>query len=69
MSHVLLTTHQFIYLDPGSGSFIIQMVIAGALGAGLAITIFWGKIKSVFIKKSSQPDDTDSDVDDGNEPD
>ena len=36
------------YLDPGSGSYLIQLVIAGALGALLAIRMSWGRIKGMF---------------------
>jgi hypothetical protein len=36
------------YLDPGSGSFIFQAVIAGALGAGIALKAFWGRIAAFF---------------------
>ncbi len=36
------------YIDPGSGSFIFQMIVAGALGAGLALKIFWRKIVDLF---------------------
>ena len=36
------------YLDPGSGSFLLQLLIAGLLGAGLALRASWGKIKKWF---------------------
>ena len=36
------------YLDPGSGSMIIQMVIAAVLGLGGAIRVFWKNIKGFF---------------------
>ena len=32
------------YLDPGSGSFIIQMIIAGIVGAGFFLRGFWSKL-------------------------
>jgi hypothetical protein len=56
-----------IYLDPGSGSFLIQLLIAGLAGAGLAIAISWGRIKRFFNKKNKQVDaskDVDEDEDD-----
>jgi hypothetical protein len=55
-----------IYLDPGSGSFLIQLLIAGLAGAGIAIAISWGRIKR-FFKKNKQVDvdkDVDEDADD-----
>lgn len=38
------------YLDPGSGSMIIQMVIAAVLGLGVATRVFWKNIKGWFTK-------------------
>ena len=54
------------YLDPGSGSFIIQILIASLLGIGLALRASWGKIKGLFGKKT-QPEDEDTDADDEEE--
>ena len=36
------------YLDPGSGSFLIQLLIAALLGLGVAIRASWSKIKGWF---------------------
>lgn len=36
------------YLDPGSGSLIFQMLVAGAAGAAFAVKIFWYRIKQFF---------------------
>jgi len=66
MSHFMFIGQQFFYLDPGSGSFILQMLIAGILGAGLAITIFWGKIKRLFGKGKAQSADSEDETDDEN---
>jgi hypothetical protein len=58
-----------IYLDPGSGSFLIQLLIAGLAGAGLAIAISWGRIKRFLNKKKNKDvdinKDDDEDEDDG----
>ena len=39
------------YLDPGSGSMLIQILLATLLGAGVAIRIFWRNIKAFFTGK------------------
>jgi len=39
-----------MYLDPGSGSFIIQMLLAGALGIAVAVRIYWKQIVGFFKK-------------------
>ena len=46
------------YLDPGSGSIILQMVIAAILGAGVIIRSQWSKIKKLFGVKPSNDEDT-----------
>ena len=44
-----------LYLDPGSGSAIFQLVIAGILGAGVVIRLYWKRINAFFSK--DQPED------------
>jgi hypothetical protein len=39
------------YIDLGSGSYIIQLLIAGFVGFSLSVRIFWKKIKTRFSKK------------------
>ena len=36
------------YLDPGSGSYLLQLLIAGALGAAFAVRHYWTRIKEFF---------------------
>ncbi len=49
------------YLDPGSGSILIQIAIAAALGLGVAVRASWGSIKKYFgVKPKSEDEDTDS---------
>jgi hypothetical protein len=66
MIHSVFAAHQFFYLDPGSGSFIIQMLLAGILGAGIAVRVYWKKIKSIFNKNSAQKTDTEAIVEEEN---
>jgi ribose/xylose/arabinose/galactoside ABC-type transport system permease subunit len=44
------------YLDPGSGSFILQLVLAAVLGGLFIIKGYWMKIKGLFTKKDSDPE-------------
>ncbi len=37
-----------LYLDPGSGSYLIQVIIAGALGVIFFFKIIWNWIKNFF---------------------
>ena len=52
------------YLDPGSGSFLVQLMIATLLGAGIALRASWGKVKRLFGIKSAQPGDDTEDEED-----
>jgi hypothetical protein len=47
------------YLDPGSGSIIIQLILAALLGIGVFVRIQWSRIKSLFGRKDSRDDDED----------
>ena len=49
------------YLDPGSGSFLLQLLIAALLGLGVAVRASWGKIKGWFgAKPKADEEDDDS---------
>jgi hypothetical protein len=52
-----------IYLDPGSGSFLIQLIIAAIAGLGIAVGANWAKLKRLITKnkKKTEPDDEDND--------
>lgn len=41
------------YLDPGSGSMLVQVLLAVVLGAGVAVKIFWRSIKAFFTGKKT----------------
>ncbi len=38
----------YAYLDPGTGSFVIQMLIAAIVGALFALKLFWTRVKDFF---------------------
>jgi hypothetical protein len=48
------------YLDPGSGSFIIQVLIAALAGAVLTLRVFWDRIIG-FFRRSDVPSTEESD--------
>ncbi len=54
-----------LYLDPGSGSILIQLLVAGAAAATLAIAMSWRKVKSFFTRNkntaATQDDDDEND--------
>ena len=48
-----------LYLDPGSGSFLIQIAIAALLALGVVIRASWGTIKKWLGIKSKPVEDDD----------
>lgn len=56
----LLLTAQpaFAYLDPGTGSMLLQVILGGVAAVAVALKLFWYKIKAaVGLGKSSSPED------------
>ena len=56
-----------IYLDPGSGSFLIQLIIAAFAGLSIAIGANWAKLKR-FINRNKKKTETDDEEDDEQNP-
>ena len=42
------------YLDPGTGSYIIQLLVGGLLGGLFAIGLFWKRVLA-FVKRLFTP--------------
>jgi hypothetical protein len=49
----------FLYIDPGSGSYLVQAIIAAVLGAGFFLRNSWTKIKSFFVKPKPKQEEED----------
>ncbi len=52
---------ELLYIDPGSGSYLVQVVIAAVLGAAFWIKMSWQRIKAFFgghKMKAEEDDDT-----------
>ena len=43
------------YLDPGSGSILLQLLVASLLGLAVLLRTSWGRIKS-FFRRGSLPE-------------
>ena len=48
---VLLTGSAAGYIDPGTGSYVLQVAIALAVGLAFSIKVFWKKIVA-FLRKT-----------------
>ena len=43
--HGLVISDAYAYIDPGSGSIIAQALIGALIGVGIAVKIYWEKLK------------------------
>jgi hypothetical protein len=43
-----------LYVDPGSGSYLVQVIIAAVLGALFYFKAAWWRIKSFFSRKKKE---------------
>ncbi|HUP14210.1 MAG TPA: hypothetical protein VM187_18440 [Niastella sp.] len=50
----MIQTGILLYVDPGSGSYLIQMIIAAILGALFYFKNVWWKIKAFFWKSKKE---------------
>jgi len=41
----------YAYIDPGTGSMVAQMLIGALVGVGVAIKVYWYKLKEKLIRK------------------
>ena len=48
------------YLDPGTGSLIIQALVAALAGAVVVITSYWQKIRTLFRRSSRDSASSDT---------
>ncbi|MFH0881942.1 MAG: hypothetical protein V2A56_03075 [bacterium] len=55
----ILPNNAYAYLDPGTGSMILQTVLAIFLGTAFIVRIQWKKFKSLFKKNKEQQDKQD----------
>ncbi len=47
---ILFSSPAYAYLDPGTGSMILNLIVGAAAGAITFASVFWQKIKNFFRK-------------------
>ena len=50
ISLMLISKNAFAYLDPGSTTYILQLIVAAIAGGFVSIGIYWEKCKMYIIK-------------------
>ena len=43
--HVFTISDAYAYIDPGTGSLVIQVILGALVGVGITVKIYWYKIK------------------------
>lgn len=54
--NLAIPSSAFAYVDPGTGSVMLQLIIGIALGVGIAAKVCWSKLKNLFSKKRFPPE-------------
>ena len=49
-----LTDSAYAYLDPGTGSILLQGLIGGIAGGIVVFRLYWDKLKSFFKRSGSE---------------
>ena len=52
----------FAYLDPGSGSMLLQLVLGGLAGLAVIAKLYWHRLLALFGMHSQQ-EESDSEID------
>lgn len=55
MHRLPLIKDLLLYIDPGSGSYLVQVIIAAVLGALFYFKNLWFRIKSFFARSKKEP--------------
>ncbi len=46
-----LSHEAFAYLDPGTGSMLLQLLLGGVAGVVVVVKLYWERIKDFFTRK------------------
>lgn len=60
---VVFPARALAYVDPGSGSLVVQGIIAAILGVGLTIRLYWRRIRNRFTGKPPRDHESETDAD------
>jgi len=57
---LLIFTDAFAYLDPGTGSMLLQVILGGIAAVGVAVKLYWHKLRAAvgMAKKKDTEDES-----------
>ncbi len=60
---ILFTGDAHAYIDTSTGSYIIQILLAGLMGIMLTLKVFWRQVKDFFSKDKTSSDKSEDKTD------
>ena len=52
--NILFASKAQAYIDPGTGSIILQALLGALAAAGATVSIYWNKFKNLFKKNKDK---------------
>ena len=49
----LFVSDVYGYIDPGTGSIVLQALVGALVGIGITLKIYWHKFKELFIREKN----------------
>ena len=62
--YFLIPQKAFAYIDPGTGSYVIQVITAAFIGFLFSIKMFWNNIKVYFSKLLNKQQSDENEISD-----
>lgn len=47
---LLFPVYSYGYIDPGTGSYIFQIIVAAMVAVSFAVKVYWQKIKGFIVR-------------------
>ena len=52
----MLSDAVFAYLDPGTGSMLVQLLVGGVAAAGVALKLYWHRVLRLLRIRKPEPE-------------
>jgi len=54
----MMSINVYAYLDPGTGSMMLQVILGGIAAVGVAIKLYWHRLRAALgMSKKEEPKD------------
>lgn len=57
---ILTSTTAMAYLDPGTGSMLLQVILGGVAAIGVAVKLYWHKLRAALGMKKKPTEEDES---------